>query len=50
MKEVNRNVAEDLAKEQNAAQEKELAKKTLKRAKEKATRMRGERKEKGAKK
>lgn len=50
MKEVNRNVVEGLVKEQTEAQKKSLAKKKkLKRSKEKADRLRAERKEKGGK-
>lgn len=44
-----KNISEALAKEQNDATEKAVAKKQLKRSKERASRMRGERKEKGGK-
>ncbi len=44
-----KNISEALAKEQNDATEKALAKKKLKRLKEKANRLRAERKEKGGK-
>jgi hypothetical protein len=49
MKEVNRNIAEELVKEQTTAQKRALAKKMLKRSKDKANRLRAERKEKGVK-
>jgi ribosome recycling factor len=42
--EVNRNISDALVKEQNDAQTEAQAKKTLKRSKERANRMRGERK------
>lgn len=41
---VNRNIVEKLAKEQNDAADRAKAKKTLKRAKERANRLRAERK------
>lgn len=50
MKDVSRNISEELLKEQAEAQRKALAKKKLKRSKEKANRLRSERKEKGGKK
>lgn len=49
MKKINRNISETLAKEQNDAAEKAATKKQLKRSKERASRMRSERKEKGEK-
>lgn len=49
MQDVNRNISEELLKEQTEAQRKALAKKKLKRSKEKANRLRAERKEKAGK-
>ena len=46
MKEVNRNVSEALAKERNEVEERAASKKNARRAKERANRMRSERKEK----
>ena len=50
MKEVNRNVSEVLAKERNDAEESAASKKKARRGKERANRMRGERKEKNRRK